>query len=164
MNIGCIVAKKAKLNLDEAVEMLSIEAAAIMDAFICCWEEKFKSNRIRPETFINKHIDVRWQPILQTPPFPEYASGHSVISSAAAKVLTYLLGDGFAYTDDTETMFDIPQRSFRSFTEAAEEAAISRLYGGIHYRDGVVCGQLQGNAIGDFVVAKIKSAGIKPIK
>lgn len=160
MNIASIASKKAGLDFDQSIFMHTILSATIMDAFIICWDEKYRSNRIRPETYINKYVDINWLPILQTPPFPEYTSGHSVISTASAEILSYLLGDHFSYTDNTEDMFEIPARTFSSFREAADEAAISRLYGGIHYRDAIVNGQEQGKAVGEKVVEKIKMAGI----
>jgi membrane-associated phospholipid phosphatase len=95
---------------------------------------------------------------LQTPPFPEYSSGHSVISTAAAIVLTYFFGSSFEFDDNTETDYGLPVRSFKSFMDAANEAAISRLYGGIHYRAAVENGQLQGEMIGKKVVNKIRLA------
>ncbi len=163
MGIGGIVANKAHLNFDKTILLQTVLSATIMDAFISCWDEKYRSNRIRPETYINRYLDVRWQPLLQTPPFPEYPSGHSVISTASAAVLTYLLGDNFAFTDDSELLFDLPARSFMSFRQAANEAAISRLYGGIHFRDAVENGQKEGAAVGAKVVSVIKTAGIKPL-
>ena len=163
MHIAGIVAKKARLSFDQAVLLHTVLSAALMDGFISCWEEKYRSNRIRPETYINQHMDVQWQPLLQTPPFPEYPSGHSVISAAAAEVLTYLLGDHFSYTDDSERMFQLPARSFKSFRHAAGEAAISRLYGGIHFRDAVEQGQQEGAAVGAKVVSRIKAAGVNPL-
>jgi len=164
MNIAGIAAKTARLNFKQTVIVHTIISIGLMDAFINCWDEKYRSNRIRPETYINRYIDHKWQPILQTPPFPEYTSGHSVVSSCAAEILTYLLGDHFSYTDNSEVIFEIPPRDFHSFNEAASEAAISRLYGGIHYRDAIVNGQVEGKEIGDYVIEKIKSAGIKPLK
>ncbi len=161
MNITSLAANQAKLSFDKAVLVQSLVAMTLMDAFISCWDEKYRSHRIRPETFIQRHISVRWQPLLQTPPFPEYTSGHSVISTAVAEVLTYLIGDQVAFTDDTEVLFELPPRQFASFRRAAAEAAISRLYGGIHYRDAVENGQAQGRAIGDFVIAKLKKEGIQ---
>ncbi len=163
MNIAGIAAKKAALNFDHSVLLLTLESVTLVDAFIVCWEEKYRSNRIRPETFINKNIDIRWQPLLQTPPFPEYTSGHSVISTASAELLTYLLGDNFSYIDNSEEPFEIPARSFKSFRQAAAEAAISRLYGGIHYRDAIENGQQQGRDVANFIIRKIKSSGIKPM-
>lgn len=78
-------------------------------------------------------------------------------------MLTYLLGDGIAFTDNTEVIFDLPERKFQSFRQAAAEAAISRLYGGIHYRDAVESGQVQGKAIGSFVIGKLRAANVHPI-
>lgn len=164
MSIGTIAAQTAKLDFDHTIVVETCIAAAMADAFISCWDEKYRSNRIRPETYINRYIDAKWQPLLQTPPFPEYTSGHSVISTAAAQVLTYLLGDNFHFTDNSEALFDLPDRSFTSFNQAAAEAAISRMYGGIHYRDAVENGQEEGKQIGMFVVEKLAEAGVKPVK
>ncbi len=96
-------------------------------------------------------------PVLQTPPFPEYTSGHSVISAASAVTLTELFGDGFAFTDSTEIEFGLTARSFKSFIQASEEAAISRMYGGIHYRPAVEVGMTEGRAIGNYILQKIKT-------
>jgi len=164
MSIGTIAAQNAKLDFDHTIVVETYLASTLMDAFISCWDEKYRSNRIRPETYINHYIDARWQPLLQTPPFPEYTSGHSVISTAAAQVLTYLFGDNFHFTDNSEALFELPDRSFTSFNQAAAEAAISRMYGGIHYRDAVENGQAEGRKIGEYVVAKLAKAGVKPIK
>jgi hypothetical protein len=163
MNITGIATAKANLDLDKGIMVHALVAATLMDAFISCWDEKYRSSRIRPETVITRYIDPKWQPLLQTPPFPEYTSGHSVISTAVSEALTYLLGDNFTFRDDTEVIFDLPTRDFKSFRQAAEEAAISRLYGGIHYRDAIENGQMQGRAIGQFVVEKLKKEGIKPV-
>jgi hypothetical protein len=163
MNITGIATAKANLDLDKGIMVHALVAATLMDAFISCWDEKYRSSRIRPETVITRYIDPKWQPLLQTPPFPEYTSGHSVISTAVSEALTYLLGDNFTFRDDTEVIFELPTRDFKSFRQAAEEAAISRLYGGIHYRDAIENGQVQGRAIGQFVVEKLKKEGIKPV-
>lgn len=162
MNIAGIAAKTAKINFKQTVVTQTLVALTLMDAFISCWEEKYRSNRIRPETYINRYIDAKWQPQLQTPPFPEYTSGHSVISTASAEILTYLLGDNFTFTDNTEVMFELPKRKFASFHQAASEAAISRLYGGIHYRDSIEYGQEEGFAIGKTIIKYIAAAGIRP--
>lgn len=132
-----------------------LTAIAIYDGFIGCWYIKYRDNLIRPETFINTHIDAQWKPLLQTPPFPEYPSGHSVISTAAAVVLTDFFGENFSFADNTEVIYGLPVRHFKSFMSAANEAAVSRLYGGIHYRDAVVDGQRLGNEIGVLVLKKI---------
>lgn len=161
MNITGIATTKANLDLDKGIMVHSLVAATLMDAFISCWDEKYRSSRVRPETVINRSIDPQWQPLLQTPPFPEYTSGHSVVSTAVAETLTFFLGDNFAFRDDTEVIFELPTRDFKSFRQASEEAAISRLYGGIHYRDAIENGQVQGKALGAFIIEKLKKAGVK---
>ena len=163
MHIACLVAQKANLGFDESVMVIALNGTILMDAFISCWEEKFTSNRIRPETFINRYIDVKWQPTLQTPPFPEYTSGHAVISNASAELLTYLLGDNFAYTDNTEIPFGSGQRDFKSFRQAAAEASMSRFYGGIHYMQSIQNGNEQGKNLATGVINKLKQAGISPL-
>lgn len=163
MNITSLAAAQAGVSFDKSVEILSLTAMTLRDAFISCWDEKYRSSRIRPETVINRLIDSRWQPLLQTPPFPEYTSGHSVISTAAAELLTFFFGDRFAFTDNTEVLFELPERRFSSFRAAAAEAAISRLYGGIHYRDAIENGQEQGYRLGQFVVEKLKKNGVRPV-
>jgi len=163
MNITGIASRKAKLDFDHTLQAHMLAANVMMDAFIACWDAKFSTNRIRPEAFINKYIDVQWKPNLQTPPFPEYTSGHSVVSSAVAVMLTYLFGDNFEYTDNSEEFWELTPRHFTSFWNAAKEAAVSRIYGGIHYRDSVDNGVDQGTRVGTYVVEKIKMAGIQPL-
>jgi hypothetical protein len=157
MNIAAIAARKARADIMQSAEAYARTAIALADGFLSCWEEKFRSNVVRPETFINAYLDEGWQPLLQTPPFPEYTSGHSVISTAAAVVLTDQFGPGFAFTDSTETRYGIPIRSFSSFEQAAAEARISRLYGGIHYRRAVEEGAVQGRRAGEHVVRRIRT-------
>lgn len=153
VKIACI-----KSNADFAKTVLAYTKTSIgiFEGFISCWDEKFKSNVVRPETVINQNIDENWKPLLQTPPFPEYTSGHSVVSTCSAAVLTSVFGDNFAFTDDTELQFGLPKRSFASFSAAAKEAAMSRLYGGIHYKAAIVNGIDHGKNIGDFIVGKLK--------
>ncbi len=155
IGITKIASRKANLDFDETVYAFTKTSMAIADAFISCWEEKYRSNLIRPETLINQHIDENWTPILQTPPFPEYTSGHSVVSGAASTVLTSIFGDNFSFEDDTEVQFGLPQRNFESFNQAADEAAISRMYGGIHYRAAVEVGVKQGRDLGKFLINKL---------
>ena len=150
-----IASKKKNLELLKVVEAYTLSAIAIADGFISCWDEKYRSNLVRPETIINKLFDPTWYPILQTPPFPEYTSGHSVISGAASVVLTKLFGEPFHFVDDTETAYGLPQREFKSFRQAANEAALSRLYGGIHYRQAIEEGLVQGQKIGLFVSKRV---------
>ncbi|GAA0711474.1 hypothetical protein GCM10009430_00980 [Aquimarina litoralis] len=151
-----IACKKTNSDFAKTVFAYTKTSIAIADAFISCWDEKYRSNLIRPETLINQHIDENWTPVLQTPPFPEYTSGHSVVSGAASTVLTNIFGDNFDFEDDTELQYGLPVRSFASFNQAADEAAISRLYGGIHYRAAIDLGLDQGRSLGDFVVGKLK--------
>lgn len=155
--IAQTVARQKKMKLMPTVEAYALTSFALTDGFISCWDEKYRSNTVRPETVINKAIDPQWAPFLQTPPFPEYPSGHSVISTAAATVLTNLMGDNIAFTDSTEFKYGHGVRSFKSFREAANEASISRLYGGIHYRSALTNGQLQGQKVGDWVLQTIRA-------
>ena len=150
-----LVTRKTNSNVEETVNAYTKTSIAIADAFISCWDEKYRSNLIRPETLINQHIDPDWLPILQTPPFPEYTSGHSVVSGAASVILIKLFGDNFYFEDDTELAFGLPIRSFKSFYEASSEAAISRMYGGIHYRAAIVNGLEQGKEVGRFDAEKL---------
>ncbi len=152
IGITKIACKKDGSDFNKTVYAYTKTSLAIADAFISCWDEKYRSNLIRPETLINEHIDDSWKPVLQTPPFPEYTSGHSVVSGAASTALTDIFGDEFSFDDDTETPYGLPTRSFSSFRQAADEAAISRMYGGIHYRAAVEIGVKQGRDLGDFVV------------
>jgi membrane-associated phospholipid phosphatase len=99
-------------------------------------------------------IDPTWKPFLQTPPFPEFPSGHSTISTTAAIILTHFFGENFAYEDTVEMRYGIDKRPFKSFKLAAKEAAMSRLYGGIHFIDGITAGQKQGQILGDYLVEK----------
>lgn len=156
IGINKIACRKTNSDFDKTVFAYTKTSLAIADAFISCWDEKYRSNLIRPETLINQHIDNNWKPVLQTPPFPEYTSGHSVVSGAASTILTNIFGDDFAFDDDTETAYGLPVRSFTSFDQAAEEAAISRMYGGIHYRVAIEVGLKQGRDLGGFLTNKLK--------
>lgn len=151
-----VACRKAKLGLMETVAAYAGTSIAVFDAFISCWDEKYRSVLIRPETLINKYIDENWEPLLQTPPFPEYTSGHSVVSGAASVALTRFFGDNFAYDDDVEVPYGLPVRSYNSFYEASAEAAISRMYGGIHYRAAIENGLEQGLEVGNYVSDKIQ--------
>jgi hypothetical protein len=155
MNITRVACNQKKVGFMESIEAYTRVSLALEEGFISCWDEKYRSRLIRPETYINQYIDENWVPLLQTPPFPEHTSGHSVISNASAVTLTRLFGDNFAYTDSTEVEFGLPIRSFSSFYHAAEEAAISRLYGGIHYRPAVEIGVTEGRDLGNFVFDRI---------
>ena len=130
-------------------------AIGINDAFISCWKVKYDTNYPRPVTVINNQIDPNWVTILDTPPFPEYTSGHSVQSGALAEILISLFGENYAFTDRTHenrTDIDGTPRNYTSFIHMAEEAAASRLYGGIHFKEGIELGLTQGYQIGKNVI------------
>jgi membrane-associated phospholipid phosphatase len=131
-------------------------AIALFDGFISCWDEKYRSNYVRPETVINAEVDQDWRPYIQTPPFPSYTSGHSTISAAAAEVMTEHFGDGLAFTDTSLLEFGIANREIRSFRQAAQEASLSRLYGGIHYRFDLDAGNRSGRALGAYVAERLR--------
>jgi hypothetical protein len=157
MGIAGIAAQKAGLGFAETSYLHALVGMTLHDSFISCWKTKYETHRIRPETVINQAIDKNWKPLLQTPPFPEYTSGHSVISSAAAIILTGYFGDNFDFVDTSEVYFGLPERAFTSFNQAADEAAISRLYGGIHFRDAIENGVSQGQKIGASIWEKVSN-------
>lgn len=148
MGITSILCTQQKVDPITSARIYAITASAIFDGFISCWEEKFRSSTVRPITVIQEQLEEDWESFLQTPPFPEYTSGHSVISSAAATVLTRYLGENIAFTDTTEMEYLGLKRSFPSIEAAAEEVGISRLYGGIHFRTAITQGSRQGKEIG----------------
>jgi len=156
MAIATIAARKTDARLPKAAAAYARVGVTLADGFISAWDEKYRSNLVRPVTVINKHFDEDWRPILQTPPFPEYTSAHSVVSAAAATTLTDLYGDEFAFRDTSEVAYGLPVRSFDSFNEAAREAAVSRLYGGIHYRMAAENGFDQGKAVGRFLNEQVE--------
>ncbi len=156
MNIVGIAAEKSKADFNTTVYAYALTSIAMFDAFIECWDVKYKYNTARPETVINKYIDPNWRPYLQTPPFPEYTCGHSTVSAAAAESLTRVFGDHFAYTDTSELEFGIDNRSFTSFRQAAEENNWARFYGGIHFHNSCIQSNIQGRKIGDFINDRLK--------
>jgi hypothetical protein len=156
MSIVGIAAEKAKADFPTTVTAFTITAISLFDAFIQCWDSKYMFNTVRPETVINKYIDPNWRPHLQTPPFPEYTCGHSTASASAAEALTSVFGDNFSYTDSTELEFGIPNRSFKSFRDAALENNWARFYGGIHFHHSCLVSTELGIKVGDLVVQRLK--------
>lgn len=152
MGIVGIAAQQAKADFAETVYAYCLTNIASFDAFIQCWDEKYRSNVARPETVINKYLSPDWRPLLQTPAFPEYTCGHSTVSAAAAEALTKAFGDNFAYTDTTELEFGIPSRSFKSFRHAALENNWARFYGGIHFHNSCIVSTEYGIKVGELVV------------
>lgn len=155
IGIAKIACQVAEADMMKTAAAYALTSVALADGFISCWDEKYRSNLIRPETVINKYIDEEWLPLLQTPPFPEYTSGHSVISGAAGVALTSIFGEPFHFVDSTEVKYGLNIREYDSFNEASNEAAVSRLYGGIHYRPAIEVGIVQGRELGKFVVDNI---------
>lgn len=152
ISIACQIFKRDATPADRQVEVLALLGMSVADAFIACWDAKFQYDLIRPITYIRRLIDPKWEPLLNTPPFPEYPSGHSTQSGAAAGVLTALFGDGFAFDDATHEDDGIAPRHYPSFAAAAEEAAVSRLYGGIHFRAAIDRGLEQGACVSAHVM------------
>jgi hypothetical protein len=143
------------LRLDDALEAYARVGVALHDAFVNCWTWKYRFQLLRPITYVRRYIDPTWSTFINTPQFPEYTSGHSVASPAAAVVLTDLLGT-FAFTDNTHAGRQ-PARQFSSFGHAAAEAARSRLYGGIHYPMAIENGLAQGEEIAALVRARLRT-------
>ena len=137
-------------DIQRSADILARLGVSVADAFIGCWDQKFKYDLVRPLTYINRLIDPKWQALLITPPFPEYPSGHSTQSGAAAVVLEDFFGKNYAFEDHTHEADGLIPRKFASFWDAAEEAGISRLYGGIHYRAAIEQGLDQGKCIGAY--------------
>jgi hypothetical protein len=155
IGIAAIASKQTGADAVTTARAYAVTAIALYDAFISCWDEKYRSSYIRPVTIINELLDDTWMPYLQTPPFPEYTSGHSTITASAATVLTKVFGENFAFQDTSDLRYIGMQRHFNSFSEAAAEASISRVYGGIHYRFSVDRGAQQGKKLGQFINKKL---------
>jgi hypothetical protein len=151
--IALDILQSKSAGLEDSVDVLARLGMAVSDAFVVCWKSKYDYDLLRPITYIKKVIDKTWEPLLITPPFPEYPSGHSTQSGAAATVLTQLFGENFSFEDKTHVREKFTGRPFKSFWEAAEEAGISRLYGGIHFRSAVDKGLEQGRCVGSAVNA-----------
>ncbi len=140
------------VSITRSSQAYALTAIGMFDAFIGCWDEKYKTNLIRPITIINRVIDRNWVPFIQTPPFPEFTSGHAVVSNSASAILTSLLGDNLTFTDRTEIPFGQGTRTFNSFYEASIQSSTSRVYGGIHYPETARISILQGRTIGNYIV------------
>jgi hypothetical protein len=153
ISIALDILTEQTASLDRSAEVLMRLGVAVADSFIGCWHAKYSYDLLRPVTYIKRVIDPKWEPILITPPFPEYPSGHSTQSGAAAAVLTSMFGEGFAFTDRTHERDGLAPRQFASFEQAAQEAGISRLYGGIHFRAAIERGLEQGRCIGQHALA-----------
>ena len=143
-----------KLSANDAARLMVLTSVAQADAFIATWGYKYKYNLIRPRTYIRRVTDSIWEPLIPTPPFPEYPSGHSTVSAAAAAVLTSVLGET-AFDDSTGLTIGSAVRRFPSFNAASREAGLSRIYGGIHFPYGNLGGRALGECVGAKVVERV---------
>ena len=148
---------KKGLGVTLSAQVYTLTSISIFDAFIGCWDEKYRTNLIRPITVINRDIDKNWVPFIQTPPFPEFTSGHSVISNSAATILTHFFGEDFEFTDEIEIPFGNSTRHFASFYAAAYQSTYSRVYGGIHYPETARISIIQGKNIGNHVLKTLSA-------
>jgi PAP2 superfamily len=148
ISIATQVLRRERASLMDAAEAYAKLGMALADAFVACWNAKYRYNLVRPVTYIRSVIDSDWLPMLTTPPFPEHTSGHSVQSGAAFQVLADLFGDRYSFDDHTHDDRGLGPRHFDAFSECADEAAISRLYGGIHFRPAIEAGLAQGRCVG----------------
>ncbi|MBE9585426.1 vanadium-dependent haloperoxidase [Mucilaginibacter sp. JRF] len=156
IGITAIACKQTKADAVRSAQAYALTSLGMYDAFICCWNTKYETNYVRPVTVINDKIDAEWTSRLQTPPFPEYPSGHSTITRAAAVMLTHVFGDNFAFQDTSDLRYIGMKRNFKSFVQAADEASISRFYGGIHYKNSVDQGAIQGRKVSEYIISKLK--------
>jgi PAP2 superfamily len=157
MGIATIACRQTKANEIKAARTYALTSLALFEAFMSVFETKYRYNYVRPITVINQMMDAKWEPLLQTPPFPEYTSGHSTITGCAATVLSHLYGNAFAFTDTSNMRYVNMQRKFSSFLQASDECSISRFYGGIHYKISVDTGAAVGKRIGQYIIRKIEN-------
>jgi len=159
--IGQEVTLQRNSSLEENARLFALVNIALADAAIVSWDCKYAFNFWRPITAIQQAdidgnprttADRSWTPLLDTPPFPEYTSGHSTFSGAAAVVLSSFFGNDqisfSAGSDDLPGVF----RSYESFSQAAQESGVSRIYGGIHFMSANVQGLSAGASVGDYVL------------
>lgn len=152
LGITQILTEQENKTALEQLQITTYTALIMADAIKVCWHDKYRTNLIRPETYINKYIDASWRPLLETPQFPEYTSGHSVISMSAAVALSAFLGDSIPFVDNVNEKLGLPPRLFNSVYHAANDAAASRLVGGIHYMPAIEEGKLQGEAVSNTIL------------
>jgi PAP2 superfamily len=153
----------ARNNMRQKARLFALLNVAMADAAICAWDAKYTYNFWRPVTAIRAGEtdgnpataqDPTWTSLIITPPFPDYTSGHSTFSGAAAAVLSLFYGTPRVPFSTTSDGLPGVVRSFRGFQQAAREAALSRLYGGIHFRSANEDGLEAGLAIGEWTFKK----------
>jgi hypothetical protein len=156
-----IAALTAGSDLEQSARAFALVDIALADAGIEAWSVKYTYNTVRPVTVIRDGADgvnplitadPTWTPLWNTPAFPSYISGHSTFSSAAATALDSIFGSDFSFTDSGDPTEDLVPRHFTSFDQAAQEAGMSRIYGGIHFLSDNVFGLQVGAEIGKYVV------------
>lgn len=156
LNIINQISTKENSDYFKTTKAYTLTSMAMFDAIIAAWHVKYKTDLVRPVTYIQENIDPDWTPVLQTPPFPEYTSGHSATSASAAEVLTSIYGENYEFTDNTQLRFGLEQRTFKSFRKASNQVNLSRFYGGIHYMQGVEEGGRQGREIANLILKKLQ--------
>jgi hypothetical protein len=155
MGITAIACRQSKADEVKTAQAYCLTAISLLDGFICCWDAKYYYEYVRPITLVNAWFDRDWNAFLQTPPFPEYTAGHATISGSASTVLSNLFGDNFAFHDNSDSAYIGMTRDFISFKQAAAEASISRLYGGIHFRPSLDTGIVHGAMVANNLLKKI---------
>ena len=147
-------------SLEDSARLFALLNIALADAAISCWDAKYEYNLWRPVTAIrqadtdnnpNTTADPQWLPLVTTPPFPEYMSGHSTFSGAADAVMSSVFGSDFGFGDKGDRSVN-SLRTYQNFSEAADESGISRLYGGIHFMSANLDGLSAGRNVGNYVV------------
>jgi hypothetical protein len=155
MGIATIACRQTKADALKVARTYALTAVALFEGFISVFDTKYRYSYVRPITIINQWMDPKWEPLLQTPPFPEYTSGHSTITGSAATVLTKMYGDHFAFQDTSDMRYINMQRHFESFLQASDECSVSRLYGGIHYSISLNKGSDCGKKIGALIIDRL---------
>lgn len=149
ISIASDVMRHEHTPIKKSASLYSKLAAVCYDAFVDCWTQKYLFNTIRPVTLINKYLNPTWRPSIETPVFPEYPSGHSEVSASASVIMEDFFGKEYAFVDSTQRIFRLPSLSFSSFHQAAEQAGVSRQYGGIHFKQAILHGYERGIYIGN---------------
>ncbi|MGB8691326.1 MAG: chemotaxis protein CheB [Microcoleus sp.] len=153
-------------SLEDCARLFALLNIALADAAIVCWDSKYQYNFWRPITAIgqadkdnnpNTTADPQWQPLLTTPPFPEYMSGHSTFSGAGDAVMSSVFGSDFGFGDKGDKSVNT-LRTYENFAQAADESGMSRLYGGIHFMSANVDGLSSGRNVGNYVVQNFLKA------
>lgn len=158
-NIGKDLSKDVNQPWSNACEMYLLMGFAINDAVIESWTLKYFYNLIRPITYIQRYIDPTFNPAINTPPFPEFPSGHSFQSGAGSEILKAYFSDTLAFTDYTNELrkdIDGTPRHYANFTEMSEEMSLSRYYGGIHYDNTLRVSLQYGRKIGQNTLKSIR--------